>query len=174
MEEKIKYSVVIPFYNEELSIEKLLGAVVNIMKDLNEPYEIIAVNDGSSDGTCEILDKIHEKNHAVIPVHFPSNKGQTASLAEGFRRTAGCIVISMDGDLQDDPLEIPSMLDAFKKSKTDVLCGWRADRKDATRTLFLSRLGNFFQRRFFNMPVHDISCTFRVYKRKAVNTKKKT
>jgi len=80
----------------------------------------------------------------------------------------GRIVISMDGDLQDDPGEIPSMLAVFRQSDVDALCGWRRSRKAPASALFLSRMGNFFQSLFLRAPIHDISCTFRIYKREAV------
>jgi glycosyltransferase involved in cell wall biosynthesis len=89
-------------------------------------------------------------------------------LAEGFKKANGDIVISMDGDLQDDPREIPAMIAKLERSGADAVCGWRKDRKDKARTMSLSRMGNFFQKIFFNVPVHDISCTLRVYKAEAV------
>jgi len=168
MGKTLAYSVVIPFYNEEESVEELLGKVSNVMDSLGETYEIIALNDGSTDETRGKLEEMRRINPVIIPIHFIRNKGQTACLKEGFEKAKGDTVISMDGDLQDDPMEIPSMLKAFKGSKADVVCGWRKNRKDPAKTLSLSKLGNFFQKRFLQVPIHDISCTFRIYKKEAI------
>ncbi|UCD55439.1 MAG: glycosyltransferase family 2 protein [Candidatus Omnitrophota bacterium] len=170
MKGKIAYSVIIPFYNEDSSVEELLGMVTKILDNLNEPYEILAVNDGSTDDTLRKLEKMRGVNSAVIPINFSSRKGQTSCLLEGFRRASGHTIISMDGDFQDDPAEIPSMLEAFRRSRADTVCGWRRNRKNPISILMISKLGNFFQRIFFNVPVHDISCTFRIYKSAAIKS----
>lgn len=164
------YSIVIPFYNEELSVEELLQTVISIMDSLNGNYEILAINDGSTDKTRGELEKMRNMNSSVIPINFFSRKGQMACLTRGFQKANGHTVISMDGDLQDDPRLIPSMLEAFKKSQADVLCGWRTNRKGSILVMLFSRFGNFFQKMFLGVPIHDISCTFRIYKKKAAKS----
>ncbi|RKY42524.1 MAG: glycosyltransferase [Candidatus Makaraimicrobium thalassicum] len=161
------YSIVIPFYNEEASVKELLDGVADTMKGLREPYEIIAVNDGSSDGTRAEIEKISGSDPSVILLDLSGNKGQTACLAGGFSLARGNIVISMDGDLQDDPAEIPAMLRVLKDTNADVVCGWRKNRRTPVPVLFISRLGNFFQRAFLRLSIHDISCTLRIYKKDA-------
>jgi len=170
MDEGIIYSVVIPFHNEELSVEELLGSLTKVMKGLKEPYEIIAIDDRSTDATHEKLRKFTASDPAVIPVLLPERKGQTGALAEGFARSRGRITISMDGDLQDDPSCIPLFLAKFRESGADVVCGWRWKRDDSTPVIIYSKIGNFFQKLFLGTSIHDISCTFRVYKTAALKT----
>jgi glycosyltransferase involved in cell wall biosynthesis len=164
------YSIVIPFYNEETSVKELLNSVADTMKSLREPYEIIAINDGSSDGTREEIKKMNRIDPSVTLVDFPGNKGQAACLAEGFSLSRGDIVISMDGDLQDDPAEIPLMVQLLKDTNADVVCGWRKKRRTSVVAFFMSRIGNFFQRKIFRLPIHDISCTLRIYRKEAVKS----
>lgn len=164
----IAYSIVIPFHNEENAVCELLPNLGKVMRSLGEPYEILAVNDGSTDGTYERIEKIRLIDPSIATVNFNSRHGQTACLAEGFRRARGHVIISMDGDLQDDPAEIPSMLEAFKTSGAGAICGWRRNRHGPAPILFLSLIGNFFQSLFLEVPVHDISCTFRIYKKEAL------
>lgn len=165
---KIVYSVVIPMHNEEGVIEGLLKSITSVMDGIGSSYEIIVVNDGSTDATEEKLIGIQKINERVIPACFSARRGQTAALQEGFRLAKGDIVISMDGDFQDNPEEIPSMLDMFREKQVDALCGWRRNRNDDARTIMISRIGNFLQRLLLNVPIHDVSCTFRVYKKEAI------
>lgn len=164
------YSIIIPFYNEEETLSEIIGIVAEVMDGLNETYEIIAVNDGSTDGTHDKLEELKSQNKILLPIHFEANKGQMACLIEGFQKASGDIIISLDGDLQDDPGEIPSMIKAFEEKGCDVLCGWRKTREDKLSVKMLSRTGNFFQRFFLNIPIHDISCTFRIYKNDAAKS----
>lgn len=170
MENGISYSVVIPFRNEEGSIEELFSSLAKVMGGVHEPYEIIAIDDCSTDATYAKLQKLSSIDPAIKIVHMQARRGQTAALAEGFSRSRGEITISMDGDLQNDPSDIPLLLKKFRESGADVVCGWRCGRKDSFLTLLYSMLGNFFQRLFFRTAVHDISCTFRVYKTAALKT----
>ena len=166
----IFYSVVIPFRNEESSLEELFDSITKVMGGLHKPYEIIAIDDCSIDATYTKLQKLSNTDPLIKIVHMPVRRGQTAALAEGFSRSCGEITISIDGDLQNDPSDIPLLLKKFRESGADVICGWRWGRKDSFLTLLYSKLGNFFQRLFFRTTVHDISCTFRVYKTAALKT----
>lgn len=162
------FTVIVPFHNEGPAVDELIGSIISVMGKIGQKYEIIAINDGSTDDTGNRIGKIASSESRVIPVNFPEKRGQTAALAEGFRMAEGSVVITMDGDMQDDPEEIPGMLRVMRESGADVVCGWRRYRNDPAAILSVSSLGNFFQRLFFNVPVHDISCTFRVYKSEAV------
>lgn len=164
MDEKITYSIVIPFRNEELSIAELLNGLTNVMKRLKEPYEIIAVDDCSTDKTLEKLRRFAVSDSAITTISLSVHSGQTSALVAGFSCARGDITISMDGDLQDDPSDIPLLLKKFEESRADVVCGWRWKRDDSPLVVFYSRVGNFFQRMFLSTSIHDISCTFRVYR----------
>ncbi|MBD3427167.1 MAG: glycosyltransferase [Candidatus Omnitrophica bacterium] len=168
MENQIYYSVIVPFYNEEDSVEELLGSLTSVMEKLGKPYEILACDDGSTDHTRRENMKMSSVNPAIVPFGFRANRGQTACLAEGIKRAKGEVVISLDGDLQDCPSDIPALLDEMEATGADAVCGWRKGRNDATGKTALSRLGNSLQRLLLNVPVHDISCTLRVYRAQAI------
>ena len=122
----IEYSVVIPIYNEEENIIQLNKEIKLVMDNISKNYEIIYINDGSSDNSLNELQKL--KN--VIIVNLNKNYGQATALDAGFKISQGKIVISMDGDLQNDPKDIPQLLEKLKKDNLDVVCGWRKDRQD--------------------------------------------
>ncbi len=168
MTENIFFSIVIPMHDEEHSARELISGLNTVLSGLNKSFEIIVVNDGSLDGTKSIIEEFQKNNTNIFLVNLAERKGQTKALYEGFKASRGKLIISMDGDLQDDPKEIPNFFRAFESGSGDVICGWRKGRKDPVSKLFLSRLGNFFQKIFFRVPVHDISCTYRLYKAEAI------
>lgn len=165
----VKYSVVIPVYNEEGSVEPLENSVRKTMTKLEEPYELIFVNDGSSDDTLPRLEKLKESNKNMDVITLEKHSGQTASLRAGFERARGDVVVSMDGDLQNDPADIPQLLSKLNEGY-DVVCGWRKKRHDLLWKKMASRAANFFQRILFNSHLHDLACTLRVYKKKALDS----
>jgi glycosyltransferase involved in cell wall biosynthesis len=167
----IKYSVVIPVYNEEDSVEPLERGIRETMDGLKEPYEIIFVNDGSSDKTLPHLQRLKESNENLHVVSLDKNSGQTASLRMGrmgFHISKGDTVISMDGDLQNDPKDIPSLLDKLGQGY-DVVCGWRKHRHDSLWKKITSKIANIVQNLVFKSHLHDIACTLRAYKKEAID-----
>ena len=163
----IEYSIVVPFFNEEKSIKPLYESIKKTMDLLESPYELIFVNDGSTDGTIHNLREIAQQDGKVIVVNSQARRGQTASLKAGFERVGGKIVISMDGDLQNDPNDIPKLVAELKRGY-DFVCGWRRQRKDPISKKIASKLGNFVQENVFKSHLHDISCTLRAYTKDAV------
>lgn len=163
----IKYSVVIPVYNEEESVGELEKSVRETMSSLKEPYEIVFVNDGSTDGTLSRLKELKKENPYINIVTLESNSGQTVSLKVGFQIAMGEIIISMDGDLQNDPRDIPLLLDKVNEG-FDVVCGWRRKRHDSVWKKAASRMANIIQGAVFKSNLHDISCTLRAYRRDAL------
>ena len=159
------YSVVVPFYNEAGSIEELYRRIVAVMDGLGRPYEMVFVNDGSEDGTEEILDRLAEGDGRVMAVELRRNFGQTAALAAGFDHASGQIVISMDGDLQHAPEDIPALLEPLKDGY-DLVSGWRKQRVD---NFWLRRLpsavANRLMRTLSGVAIHDFGTTFKVYRR---------
>lgn len=123
-------SLVIPFYNEGESIEPLHEQLSSALNGLNRKYEILFVDDGSTDGTFNNMLKVWEKNKKVKIIKFRKNFGQSAALKAGFDHAKGDFIISMDGDLQNDPSDIPILLQKIENEDYDVVCGWRAERKD--------------------------------------------
>ncbi|MDP2925704.1 MAG: glycosyltransferase family 2 protein [Nanoarchaeota archaeon] len=161
---EIEYSVIVPIYNEEGNIERLDSEIKEVLKELKKPFEIIYINDGSKDNTLSELKKLK----AVKIVDLNRNYGQATALDAGFKEAIGEIIISLDGDLQNDPKDIPMLLEALEKENLDVVCGWRKDRKDKKGIKILTKTGRFLRQLLIKDPVHDTGCTLRVYKKEAI------
>jgi len=161
-------SVVIPFYNEEDNIEPLYEQLTSVSGSSNYDFEIIFVDDGSTDKTYENMLNIREKDERVRLIKFRKNFGQSAALKAGFDHAKGDIVISMDGDLQNDPADIPVLLELIENEDCDVVCGWRADRKDTVSKKAFSKIANFIRRNITGDFIHDSGCTFRAYRNECV------
>ena len=162
---KKDYSIVVPIYNEEGNIKQLDREINAVMKKLGD-YEIIYINDGSSDNSLRELKKLKDK----VIINLNRNYGQATALDVGFKACTGKIVVSMDGDLQNDPLDIPRLLEKLEKDGLDVVCGWRKKRKDKLGIKILTKVGRFVRRRFVKDDVHDTGCTLRVYRHGVVKT----
>ena len=163
---KIKYSVVVPVYNEEGNVEELNSEIKAVMNSLKQTYEIIYINDGSTDKTLKELKSLKK----IKVVDMNRNYGQATALDAGFKLAKGEIIVSMDGDLQNDPKDIPKLLNRLKKENLDVVCGWRKHRKDKSGIRILTKIGRFLRRRLIRDDVNDTGCTLRVYKREAVKS----
>jgi glycosyltransferase involved in cell wall biosynthesis len=161
-------SVVIPFYNEEDNIEPLYEQLTGVSGSSNYDFEIIFVDDGSTDKTYENMLKIREKDERVRLIKFRKNFGQSAALKAGFDHAKGNIVISMDGDLQNDPADIPVLLEMIENEDWDVVCGWRAERKDSVSKKAFSKVANVIRRNITGDFIHDSGCTFRAYRNECV------
>ncbi|MHA2171017.1 MAG: glycosyltransferase family 2 protein [Candidatus Kariarchaeaceae archaeon] len=154
-------SIVIPFYNEEGNVLPLLSKIAAVLQD--EEFEIISVNDGSTDNTLQRLQEFKKGNNVDLKiVNLRSNFGQTPALLAGFKVSQGSRIISMDGDLQNDPTEIPRFLEKIDEG-FDVVCGWRKDRKDSLIKKLPSKFSNYLNRRLNKVDIHDSGCTFRAY-----------
>ncbi len=155
-------SLVVPVYNEVENVGPLVDAIDAALA--SRSYELLLVNDGSTDGSGDALDALAMDSSHIRVIHFVRNYGQTAALTAGIRHSTAPIIVTLDADLQNDPADIPGMLEHL--GEADVVCGWRKDRKDPwlSRTL-PSRLANALISRLSNVPLHDYGCTLRVYKR---------
>lgn len=164
---KIDYTVIVPVYNEKACILPLYSKLKNVLVDLGT-HEIIFVDDGSTDQTFRRLQECAEKDKEVKIIKFRRNFGQSAALSCGFDHATGEIVITIDADLQNDPSDIPKMLEKLQKGY-DVVCGWRKHRKDPfLRKKVPSKVFNWFCRKTSGQDIHDFGTTFRVYKREVV------
>jgi len=157
-------SIIIPFYNEEANIKPLYEGIKSVLTRLDRKHEIIFVDDGSNDSTFKNMLRIHEKDSSVKIIKFRKNFGQSAALKAGFDNAKGDFVISMDGDLQNDPADIPQLLEKIEKEDYDVVCGWRADRKDPLFKKVISKFANLIRRNITSEFIHDSGCTFRAYR----------
>ncbi|MBU0670748.1 glycosyltransferase family 2 protein [Patescibacteria group bacterium] len=156
----MKYSIVVPVYNEEGNVEELHKRIKQTMESLGEPYEIIFIDDGSFDGTAT-------KMKALSPltvITFRKNFGQTAAMDAGFKLAQGEFIITLDGDLQNPPEEIPKLI-AKQKEGFDVVSGWRKDRKDPFFKHLVSRGANRLRKVFIDEGIHDSGCTLKIYRK---------
>ncbi|MFC1677903.1 glycosyltransferase family 2 protein [Planctomycetota bacterium] len=165
---KCKVSIVVPLLNEEGNIERLYEQIVQSLNG-KYLYEIVFVDDGSSDGSFCILKRLQEGDVRVRVVRFRKNFGQTAALSAGFEMSRGDIVAAMDADLQNDPADIPMMICKLDEGY-DVVSGWRRDRHDKTLTrLIPSAIANWFIAKITGVKLHDFGCTLKVYRREVVS-----
>jgi len=158
------YSVVIPVYNERDNLEILLNSLTEVMDSLQKEYEIICVNDGSRDGSDEVLKALKRKYEQLRVVEFERNCGLTAALDAGFSMAQGDIVITMDADMQNDPQDIPKLLERIVDY--DVVCGVRSGRHDPWLRIISSRIANYVRNKATKENIIDVGCTLRAYKRK--------
>ncbi len=166
--DSIAISIVIPLLNEEESIEDAYKQVRGALSTFGKPYEIIFVDDGSRDGTLSILKEIASRDACVRIISFRKNFGQTAAMSAGFDYARGKIVIPMDGDLQNDPGDIPKLI-ARMEEGYDVVSGWRKDRKDTFLTRKLpSMAANWLISRITGVHLHDYGCTMKAYRKEVV------
>ncbi|MCK5614500.1 glycosyltransferase family 2 protein [Candidatus Pacearchaeota archaeon] len=161
-------SIVIPFFDEEENIEPIHAELSSVLNGLNREYEIIFVDDGSKDDTFLNMEKVCEKDNRVKIIKFRKNFGQSAALKAGFDYAKGNVVISMDGDLQNDPTDIPKLIDKIENEDYDVACGWRADRNDPFSKKIVSKIANIIRKTITSEFIHDSGCTFRAYKIESV------
>jgi len=167
-EEPVRYSIVIPFFNEQENILPLYMRITEVMDALGEPYEMIFVDDGSRDQTFRILNDIFENDRRVHAVRLRRNFGQTAALKAGFDYAQGDIIISMDGDQQHEPEDIPLFLEKIREG-FDIASGWRADRQDPWLTRRLpSQVANWLMAKLSGVPLHDFGTTFKAYRRDVI------
>jgi glycosyltransferase involved in cell wall biosynthesis len=157
-------SLVVPLYNEEECVQALHEKIRAVGEGLGIPYEVLFVDDGSRDGTHERLLGIAGQDAHVRVIRFRKNYGQTAAMAAGFDHARGDIIVSMDGDLQNDPADIPLLL-AKMDEGYDVVCGWRKDRRDKFWTRRLpSRIANWIIGRVTGVRIHDNGCSLKAYR----------
>ena len=164
----LDYSVVVPVMNEEESVELLYYGIRDVLQRMGKPYEIIFVDDGSTDRTCSILRSINSKDRDLKVVKFKRNFGQSAAMAAGFQQATGDIVISMDGDLQNDPKDIPALVHKMNEG-FDIVAGWRKNRQDRFLVRKVpSMIANGIIRRLTGVKLHDTGCSLKAYRRQVV------
>ncbi len=161
-------SIVIPVYNEEDNIRPLYERLVSVLDAMRDEYEIFFIDDGSTDGSHERLKDLAEKQRHVKVITFRRNFGQTAAMMAGFQFASGDVIVPMDGDGQNDPADIPRLVDKLAEGY-DVVSGWRKHRRDSkfSRTL-LSRVANALISRVTGVRLHDYGCSLKAYRRDAI------
>jgi glycosyltransferase involved in cell wall biosynthesis len=157
-------SIVIPVLNEEANLKPLYSELREALEALGRSYEIVFVDDGSTDGSAQVLAELHQTGERVKVVEFRRNFGKTAALTAGFRLSQGQIVITMDADLQDDPAEIGVLLGKLEEGY-DLVAAWRFERRDPLSKTLPSRIFNWTVASLTGVRLHDFNCGFKAYRR---------
>ncbi|MFZ0409752.1 MAG: glycosyltransferase family 2 protein [Cyanobium sp.] len=162
-------SVVVPLYNEEGSLPHLLEQLLAALHPLGRSFEIVLVDDGSRDGTPALLRELAARTPELVAVLLRRNYGQTAAMAAGFDASSGDILVTLDGDLQNDPADIPLLLHQLESQQLDLVSGWRHQRQDNTISRLLpSLLANRLIARVTGVKLHDYGCSLKAYRREVV------
>jgi dolichol-phosphate mannosyltransferase len=165
----VALSIVIPVYNEIENLVALLDELAEVLAAQKRTYEVIVVDDGSSDGTALLLRNLTAERGYLKAIFFRRNFGQTAAFDAGFRAASGSIVVTLDGDLQNDPHDIPAMVDKLDEGY-DLVAGWRRQRRDGMLLRKLpSRIANWLIRKATRTRIHDLGCSLRVYRREVTD-----
>ncbi len=165
----VDISIIVPIYNEEESIPHLYREVTDVLQQMNRSYELLFVDDGSKDGSMEILQKFQQEDEHVVVVAFRRNFGQTAAMSAGFDHAEGDVCITMDGDLQNDPKDIPALV-AKVEEGYDVVTGWRHDRKDPFVSRKLpSMLANRLISWITGVKLNDYGCTLKAFRKEVTS-----
>jgi len=159
-------SLVVPAYNEEESIDECVREAAGVLDGLGRPYEILVVDDGSTDGTFDTLRRLRADLPALRAIRFRENRGQSAAMAAGFRHAAGDVVVTMDADLQNDPADVPKLLAVL--GEWDAVCGVRLKRRDRLVRRISSRIANWVRNRLSGESIRDTGCSLKAYKRECL------
>lgn len=160
-------SVVIPVWNEGDSIKQLYSELSEVLEGVGKTYEIVFIDDGSTDNSFRTLKEIHERDNRVKAIRLQRNFGKSAALSAGFRKALGDVVFTMDGDLQDDPKEIPKFLKRIDEGY-DLVVGWKFKRKDPLTKRLPSKIFNKLTSLLTDVEVHDINCCFKAYRKRVI------
>lgn len=162
-------SVVIPLFNEQDSLPELFSRLKKVLHDLKEQHEILFIDDGSTDSSLQVLKKLQQEDKTVRIFSFRTNQGKAEALTFGFQKAKGDYIITLDADLQDRPEEIGKLLEKVKEGY-ELVCGWRRDRKDASKMVLASKLFNSIAKSIWKLDLHDYNCGFKVYTKDAAKS----
>ena len=164
----MKYSVVVPIKNEEENIFELVQEIEPIMQSLSSSWELLFIDDGSTDRSLSLLKELCSQKPYLRILSFSRNFGQSAAFAAGFKAAQGEFIITLDGDRQNDPADIPKLTAAI--ADYDLVVGWRVNRKDTLQKKLISRLSNFVRSRICEDGVHDTGCSLKIYRKEALSS----
>ena len=166
----IDLSIVIPVYNEEESLELLYNSIINNLKNMNLNFEIIFIDDGSSDNSWNVIKTISKKKTNLSSIKFRKNYGKSDALDAGFKASNGTYVLTMDADLQDDPNEIYPLFKMINQDNYDLVSGWKKKRNDPLSKIIPSKFFNLVTRIFSGIKLNDFNCGIKIYKKELVNS----
>ena len=168
MNSNISLSIVVPIYNEEESLRFLVNQLLDVLRPMNESFELVLVNDGSSDNSDEVMRKLSLEVPELVAVLLRKNYGQTAAMAAGFDISRGEIVVTLDGDLQNDPADIPLLINKIRDG-FDLVSGWRFRRKDAAISRKIpSMIANRLIGKVTGVNLHDYGCSLKAYRKEVL------
>jgi len=167
--QQIEISVVVPVYNEEENVKELFSKIRDVLNGMQKTHEVIFIDDGSTDKTFNILNELSGINKELKIIRFRRNFGKSAALTAGFEHVQGEFVITMDGDLQDDPEEIPNFLEKIKEGY-DLVVGWKTARKDPLGKKIASKIFNKLTVFLTGVKVHDSNCCFKIFRQEAAKS----
>ncbi|MCK4919016.1 MAG: glycosyltransferase family 2 protein [Candidatus Pacebacteria bacterium] len=156
-------SIIIPAYNEAENLPFLCDEIEDVLKNITENYEIIIINDGSTDKTKEVIENLNKEKDNILRINFRTNLGKASALNAGFKKAGGKIIFTMDADLQDDPKEIPNFIEKINEG-FDLVSGWKQNRKDSFIKNTSSKFFNSVTSLFSKIKLHDFNCGFKAYK----------
>jgi glycosyltransferase involved in cell wall biosynthesis len=166
-------SVIVPMRNEAPTVRKLYSELTAALEGFGRSYEIVVIDDGSTDETFKLLAELQESDPRLFLIRFRRNFGQTAAFAAGFAHSSGRFIVTADGDGQNDPADIPAMIELAERSKADIVAGWRKDRKDAFFSRRLpSMIANWIISRSTGVHLHDYGCSLKVFRAEVVKPMK--
>ena len=165
----IQISVVVPVFNEEESLPELTQWIHRVMQEHGFSYEVLLINDGSTDRSWEVIQSLASKNEALKGINFTRNYGKSAALDAGFKRSSGEVVITMDADLQDSPDEIPDLLRMIREDGYDLVSGWKMKRYDPLSKTLPTKLFNWAARRMSGIALNDFNCGLKAYRLEVVH-----
>ena len=161
-------SIVVPVYNEEENVRPLYEKIRAVCESIGRTYEVLFVDDGSQDNTFEVLSELRSQELHLVVIRFQENAGQTAAMAAGFEFAQGERIISMDGDLQNDPADIPQLLEKLEEDY-DLVCGWRRERQDKFWTRRVpSVAANWIISKVTGVAIHDNGCSLKAYRAEVI------
>lgn len=158
----VELSLIVPVYNEEENLQTLFTEIFTVMSHLARPWEVIFVDDGSSDTSLDVIKKLASQCDAVRYLSFAKNCGQSAAFGAGFAYAQGQYCITMDADLQNDPADIPAMLNVVKNTSCQMVIGWRAKRQDSFAKRCASKIANYVRNLISNETVKDTGCSLKI------------
>ena len=161
-------SLVVPVYNEKENLRPLLDEIARALGPTGHSYEVLLVDDGSTDGSGELMDRLALERREVLPVHFERNAGQSAGFDAGFRLARGSVVITLDADLQNDPSDIPALVTKLEESGAGAVIGVRVGRRDSLVRRVSSKIGNFVRNSLTGDRITDTGCSLKVFRREAL------
>ncbi len=161
-------SIIVPVYNEDESLPELAAWIKRVLDEHHYTYEVIMIDDGSTDKSWDVTNKLHQENHHIKGLQFRRNYGKSAALNVGFQHAAGKVVVTMDADLQDSPDELPELYKMIMEGGYDLVSGWKAKRYDPITKTIPTKLFNWATRKMSGIELHDFNCGLKAYKHEVV------